>query len=61
MDKGSNRIMFVYEIKNFTVKIAGFPKIMTISTDLDIFQPACLALSLAGGYFYEFCRQRRDH
>ena len=36
MDKGSNTIVFVNEIKNFWGKIAVFPKIMTISTHLAI-------------------------
>ena len=30
MDKGSNRIVFLHEIKNFWGKIAIFSKIMTI-------------------------------
>ena len=33
VDKGSNRMVFLHEMRNFRVK---FPKIMTISTDLAI-------------------------
>ena len=36
MDKGSNRIVFLRDVKNFGGKMAVFPKLMTISTDLAI-------------------------
>ena len=71
MDKGSNAIVFVHEIKNFKVKliiIAVFPKIMTISTHLAIlnsmssFVPKYwLNWQILVAIFNEFRRQRWDH
>ena len=67
-DKGSKTIVFVHEIKNFRVKIAVFPKIMTISTHLAIsnnmssFVPKYwLNCQILVAIFNEFRRQRWDH
>ena len=36
VNKGSNKTVFLHDIKNFRANIAVFPGIMTISTDLAI-------------------------
>ena len=68
VDKGSNTIVFVQEIKNFGGEIAVFPKIMTISTHLAIsnnmssFVPKYwLNWKILVAVFNEFRRQRWDH
>ena len=45
MDKGSNTIMFVDEIKNFMVKWLFFPKLRLFKPTW-LFEMACQALSL---------------
>ena len=66
MDKGSNAILFLYEINNFS-EIGVFAKILTISTDLAIsdsrlsFVPECwLNWDSLDTIFNEFFGQRRD-
>ena len=65
--KGSKKIVFLHEIKNFKGKIAAFPKIMTISTDLAIsnmssFVPKyCVNWQNLVPIFNQFRGERWDH